>query len=121
MPAALAGRVLAVAGAGVLVLSPPPPLSGMLPGRNGSRALSIAPTTSPWAAAVSPVIRQPGQPGTLSGRLGPAAHLGGQDRATNLTLAGQYSGLPISLTVALGARTRRGRVSCLPFGQVRRG
>jgi len=45
MIAALAGRVLAVAGAGVLVLSPPkpsPPLSGMLPGRNGSRAVDRA-------------------------------------------------------------------------------
>jgi hypothetical protein len=49
MPAALLGRVLAVAGVVVLVLSPAAAVATagrMLSGRNGSRALSIAPTTT---------------------------------------------------------------------------
>jgi hypothetical protein len=117
MPAALLGRVLVVAGVVVLVLSP---TAAVVTAGRDAVGQEREPCAVDRADDVVAGGRRlagdpPGRPAehVLRAARPGSADLGGQDRATNLTLAAWYSGLPISLASCIG-RENSSRVGIVP-------
>jgi hypothetical protein len=116
MPAALLGRVLVVAGVVVQVLSPAAAV--VTAGRDAvgqerePRAVDRADDVAGGRRLAGDPPARPAEHVLRAARPG-SADLGGQDRATNRTLAAWYSGLPISLTSCIG-RENSSRVGIVP-------